>query len=486
MAGHASRDVLVGKNYIGGSWRASDGDETYTTVDPMHPSRTVGVIAASTETDVKHAVESAAAASTEWAALSTARRGRFLELAASALESHAEEVAQDITAEMGKPIRDARTEVAGTLQLLRYTAQEAFWPRGEHYEQLGGHGYVLTHRRPLGVIAAITPWNFPCLIPVRKLAPALVYGNTVVLKPAHDAALGSLHIAAAFEEAELPPGVLNVLTGSGSRIGSALLDHPEVRGVTFTGSTEVGRWLRDAATPLGVRGQLEMGGQNFLVVMADADLDAAVEAAFAGAYFMAGQKCTSTRRIFAQDAVYERFKRRLTTRVQQAKVGDPTDPQVELGPVANKSQFEEVMAAIDRGQQEGGSIVAGGQRLDDEGYIVAPTLFESVPDDAYLSRQEVFGPVASLYRFKDLDEALARANALDYGLSAAIFTSSLSTARRFEQEAKAGVIHVNSQTCGAEVHVPFGGIDASGFGAHEMGRSTIEFFTDLITVYVDA
>lgn len=476
---------FTGRNYVGGGWRPSGCGETYTTYDPMHPARPVSVAASSTEVDVEAAVASAAAAAPGWAALSTARRGVYLTKAADALESRAEDVARDMTAEMGKPIRDARVEVAGALQILRYAAHEVFWARGEHYEQLATNGRILTRRRPLGVVALITPWNFPCLIPVRKLAPALIYGNTAVLKPAHDAPLGGLHVAAAFADAGLPPGVLNFVTGSGSTVGSALVRDPRIRGVSFTGSVATGCWVRDTATPLGKRVQLELGGQNPLVVMADADLELAVEAAFAGAYGSAGQKCTSTRRIYVQDTAYTVFRRKLLERIQRSIVGDPADPDVEVGPLVSESQFEEIMAAIDRGRQEGGTIVAGGSRADEEGYVVAPTLFEGVRDDAYLSRREVFGPVASLYRFDTLDEALERANAVEFGLSASIFTSSLSAATRFEREAQAGVIHVNSQTPGAEVHVPFGGIDSSGFGPHEQGRAAIEFFTDVVTVYID-
>jgi acyl-CoA reductase-like NAD-dependent aldehyde dehydrogenase len=320
---------------------------------------------------------------------------------------------------------------------------------------------------------------------VWKLAPALVYGNTVVLKLAYEAPLTGLHVASAFADAGLPAGVLNVLTGRGSTIGAALVRHPGVCAISFTGSVATGSWIRDEATARGKRVQLELGGHNPLIVMADADLDRAVEAAFAGAFWSAGQKCTATRRIYVESPVYETFRERLLDRIARGRVGDPLDPETEVGPIVNEGQFEEVTAAVKRGRNEGGSVIAGGERADEDAYLLAPTLFEGVTDDAFLSCEEVFGPVASLYRFDTLDEALRRANGGPFGLSASIFTSSLATATVFQNDVQAGLIHVNSQTAGADVHVPFGGIKGSGFGPHEQGRAAIEFYTDQVTIYVD-
>ena len=257
--------------------------------------------------------------------------------------------------------------------------------------------------------------------------------------------------------------------------------------ISFTGSVAVGRRVREAATAAGRRVQLELGGQNPLLVMADADLGRAVEAAYAGAFLAAGQKCTATRRIYAQQDVYDEFRERLLERMSRAVIGDPADPRTEVGPLVNRRQYDVVLQAIEEGRRQGGELLTGGSRGDDDdGYFVSPTLFEHVRDTADLARREVFGPVASLFRFATLEEALARANDVEYGLSAAIFTSALATARRFAGAARAGVIHVNSATTGAEVHVPFGGIKASGWGPHEQGRAAIEFYTDVSTVYLDA
>ena len=475
----------AGLNYVGGQWQPAASGDTYTKLNPMRPSETVGEFASSSEADAAAAVAAAQEAFAGWAALPMARRGAYLTAAADVLATRAEQVAHDMSTEMGKPLRESRGEAARAAQILRYAASEAFRAVGEHFEQTATGAQVSTRRRPLGVVALITPWNFPLAIPIWKLAPALVYGNTVVLKLAYEAPLTGLHVAQAFADAELPPGVLNVLTGRGSTVGAALVRDPRVRAISFTGSVATGQSVRDEATKLGKRVQLELGGHNPLIVAADADLDRAVEAAYAGAFWSAGQKCTATRRIYVQDAVYDTFKQTLLARIERGRVGDPLDPETEVGPIVNETQFDDVLAAIERGRQEGGELLAGGERADDDAYLIAPTVFEGVADEAFLSCEEVFGPVTSLYRFATLDEALARANGVQFGLSAAIFTSSLATATRFQTEAQAGLIHVNSQTAGAEVHVPFGGIKASGFGPHEQGRAAIEFYTDQVTIYVD-
>src|SRR4051795_9992730 len=411
----------AGLNYVGGAWVPSASGETYTRTSPMRPSELVGEFSASAEADADAAVAAAAEAFAGWAASPLAVRGRYLNGAAAALEARGEEIARDMAVEMGKPLREARGETARASQILRYAASEAFRPVGEHFEQSMTGAQVSTRRRPVGVVALITPWNFPIAIPIWKLAPALVYGNTVVLKLAYEAPRTGLHIAEAFAEADLPAGVLNILTGRGSTVGAALVRDPRVRAISFTGSVATGHSVRDEATKTGKRVQLELGGHNPLIVMADADLDRAVEAAYAGAFWSAGQKCTATRRIFVQDEVYDRFRSQLLARIDRGKVGDPLDPDVEVGPIVNETQFDDVMGAIDRGRESGYAVAAGGKRADDDGYLIPPTLFENVPDDGFLSCEEVFGPVASLYRFATLDEALERANAVEFGLSAGIF-----------------------------------------------------------------
>jgi aldehyde dehydrogenase (NAD+) len=476
---------MNGRNYIAGAWAEARGGETYEKANPWRPAESVGPFASSAEDDVDAAVAAAAEAFPAWARLPLAARGAYLTAAAAALEQRAEEIARDMSTEMGKPLREARGETARAAQILRYSASEAFRPVGEHFEQSLTGRQVSTRRRPVGVVGLITPWNFPIAIPVWKLAPALMYGNTVVLKLAYEAPQTGLHVAAAFAEAGLPAGVLNVLTGRGSTVGAALVRDPRVRAISFTGSVATGHGVRDEATRAGKRVQLELGGHNPLIVTADADLGRAAEAAYAGAFWSAGQKCTATRRIYVEDGAYDAFREAFLARIERGRVGDPLDPETEVGPIVNQSQFDEIAAAVERGRSEGGELAAGGERAHDEALLLPPTVFENVRDDAFLSCEEVFGPVTSLYRFGDLDEALARANAVPFGLAASIFTSSLATATRFQDEAQAGLLHVNSQTAGAEVHVPFGGIKQSGFGPHEQGRAAIEFYTEVVTIYVD-
>ncbi len=472
-------------NFVGGEWRPSAAGTTYEKRSPWRPSEVIGEFPASGAADVDAAVEAAAAAFPEWSGRPAAQRSAVLARAADAIEARVEQIARDMTLEMGKPLREARMEAARGAAILRYFAGEAWRPKGELFEQSASGSSVYTVRRPLGVVGLITPWNFPAAIPVWKTAPALVYGNTVVMKLAQEAPLTGLHLAACLEEAGLPAGVFNIVVGRGSEVGTPLVRHPEVKAISFTGSVAIGKQVRDEATALGKRVQLELGGHNPLIVMADADLDRAVEAAYAGAFWSAGQKCTATRRIYIQEAVYEGFRASLLARIERGVVGDPSEPETEVGPIVNEKQLDEVLAGIERGRADGGTVVAGGARIDDEAYLLAPTVFEDVGDDAFLSCEEVFGPVTSLYRFSELDDAVRRANAVAFGLSASIFTSDLANAQRFVNELEAGILHVNSQTAGADVHVPFGGIKGSGFGPHEQGRAAIEFYTEVVTVYHD-
>jgi acyl-CoA reductase-like NAD-dependent aldehyde dehydrogenase len=481
-------DTITGApaaNFIAGQWTASQSGSVYERHNPWRPSEAVGEFPSSGADDVAAAVAAAEQARRGWAKLSGAARGAYLSRAADALESRQEEIAQDMTREMGKPLRESRGEAGRAAQILRFFAAEGLRPVGQLFEQSASGAVVYTRRRPVGVVGLITPWNFPIAIPTWKTAPALAYGNTVVMKLAQDSPLTGLHLAWAFAQAGLPEGVLNIVIGRGSAAGEPLITAPEVRAVSFTGSVPVGEGVRDKATALGKRVQLELGGHNPLIVADDATLDAAVTAAYAGAYWSAGQKCTATRRMYVQSGVYDVFKERLLARIAAGRVGDPADPETEVGPVVNEKQFEEILEGIQRGRDQGGTVLAGGDRADDEGYLIAPTLFENVDDHAFLSCEEVFGPVSSLYRFEAIDEAIERANGVRFGLSASVYTTNLRTAQQCVEGLEAGILHVNSQTAGAEVHVPFGGTKDSGFGPHEQGSAAHEFYTEEITVYQD-
>src|SRR4051794_2428439 len=472
-------------NFIGGEWLPSTSGRTYEKHSPWRPTELVGEFPASGEEDVDAAVEAALAAFPGWARTPAVKRGAILNKAADIIEQRAEQIAQDMTLEMGKPIRESRMEAVRASQVFRFYSSEGWRRSGERFEQMLTGSVAYTVQRPLGVVGLITPWNFPAAIPAWKAAPALVYGNTVVLKLAQEAPLTGLHLAACLEEAGLPGGVFNIVVGRGSEVGTPLVAHPDVKAISFTGSVPVGQGVRDQATKLGKRVQLELGGHNPVVVMADADLQRAVELVYAGAFWSAGQKCTATRRVYVEEPVYDEFRSRLVERMQSGTVGDPNDATTEVGPLVSEKQFDEILAGIERGKADGGTVLAGGERLDEEAFLIAPTLFEGVADDAFLSCEEVFGPVASLYRFSDLDEALRRANAVEFGLSAAIFTSNLGSARTFTENIEAGIIRVNGQTAGVDVHVPFGGIKGSGFGPHEQGRAARDFYTETVTVYED-
>ncbi|HEY4828244.1 MAG TPA: aldehyde dehydrogenase family protein [Solirubrobacteraceae bacterium] len=472
-------------NFVSGRWSASRSGRTYERRNPWRPSELLGEFPSSTADDVDAAVQAAADAWPEWAAMPAVKRGALLTRAAGAIESRVEDIAQDMTREMGKPLRESRGEAARAAQILRFFGGEGWRPVGEMFEQSATGATVYSRRRALGVVGLITPWNFPIAIPTWKAAPALAYGNTVVLKLAQDAPLTGLHLARAFEEAELPDGVLNVVVGRGGAVGDPLVADPRVAAISFTGSVPVGQGVRERAVALGKRVQLELGGHNPLIVADDAKLDAAVQAAYIGAFWSAGQKCTATRRIYVQDGLYGQFREQLLSRIEAGKVGDPSDPATEVGPVVNESQFENIMEGIARGRDEGGTVLAGGERADPDAYLIAPTVFENVADDAFLSCEEVFGPVTTLYRYGTLDEAIERANRVRFGLSAAVFTTSLATATRCVNELQAGIIHVNSQTAGADVHVPFGGVKESGYGPHEQGRAALQFYTEEVTVYQD-
>lgn len=473
-------------NFVAGEWAAARGGRTYERHNPWRPSDVVGEFPRSSAEDVDAAVSAASDAFSEWSALPAAKRGAILTRAAAVIEARVEDIAQDMTREMGKPLRESRLEAARMAQILRFFGGEGWRPIGQMYEQSLTGSAVYTRRRPLGVVGLITPWNFPAAIPAWKTAPALAYGNTVVLKLAQDSPLTGLHLVRALEEAGLPDGVLNVVIGRGSEVGEPLVRDPRVPAISFTGSVPVGHGVRDSAASLGKRVQLELGGHNPLIVAEDAKLDAAITAAYVGAFWSAGQKCTATRRIYIQDGIYDEFRDRFLQRIEEGKVGDPSDPDTEVGPIVNETQFDSVMNGIARGRDEGGTVLTGGVRADPDAYLIAPTVFENVADDAFLSCEEVFGPVTTLYRYGSLEEAIARANGVRFGLSAAVFTTSLATATRCADELQSGIIHVNSQTAGAEVHVPFGGIKSSGYGPHEQGRAAIDFYTEEITVYQDA
>ncbi len=477
--------MAVFDNFIRGEWRASATGRTYEKRNPFKPDEVVGEFPASDEGDVEDAVGAAEDAYQQWSTTVPQQRGALLLRAAEIVASRVDSIAAEMTAEMGKPLRESRGEVARGAETLRFCAGETWRAVGEIFSNSTTGSQIQAIRRPLGVVGLITPWNFPWSIPLWKAAPALAFGNTVVLKPAQEAPLTALRMAECFADAGIPAGVFNVIVGRGSEIGTPLVTHRHVRAISFTGSGPVGHHVRDLAAAHGKRVQLELGGHSPLIVLADADLPRASEAAFSGAFWSAGQKCTATRRIYVQEPIYDEFRTLLLERIKRAAVGDPTDPKTEVGPLVNKTQMDDVLGAVERGRSEGGSVAVGGIQLGGEGFVVPPTVFENVDDDAYLSREEVFGPVTSLYRVSSLEEAIERANSTAYGLSASLFTRELASVNRFVAGVHAGVLRVNAATAGGEPHVPFGGSKASGYGPREQGRAAREFYTESVTVYMN-
>jgi acyl-CoA reductase-like NAD-dependent aldehyde dehydrogenase len=472
--------------FIDGRWRPTE--HSYERRNPARPAEVVGRFASAAPEDVDVAFRAARAAAPAWRALGGIARGEILHRAAAALDARREEVARALTVEEGKAIRDARAEVARGAAILRYFAGECDQPEGEVYASATPGTLLYTAREPLGVVAAITPWNFPVAIPVWKIAPALAFGNTVVWKPGEIVPLCAVKLAEVFADAGLPVGVLNLLTGSSaSGLGRVLTGHPEVDAITFTGSNRVGRAIRQAAADRGVKVQLELGGKNPAVVLADADLDRAVELTVRGAMFSTGQRCTATSRSIVVEDVFDAFVERLLVRVEGLRVGDPADDTVDLGPLASADQHRSVLDYLDVARGEGLVAACGGTAgAPEDGYFVDPTVYVDVPPNARIAREEIFGPVLAVIRARDAVHALALANDTEYGLAASVFTRDLAAALDFARRAAAGVVHVNGETAGAEPHVPFGGMKASSSHSREQGRAAREFFTDIKTIYVEA
>jgi acyl-CoA reductase-like NAD-dependent aldehyde dehydrogenase len=471
---------------IDGEWQDTDGHST--DVDPSTGSE-FARIARGTAADAERAVASARRAFPGWSAMPASSRGRILFDAADVLTADSEAWARLMAREMGKPLAEARAECLRAASILRYHAGEAHRPFGEHFASDTGSTWLFTRREPLGVVSLITPWNFPAAIPTWKLAPALVFGNTVVLKLAGDAPLTGLRLVHALVEAGLPAGVLNVILGPGGELGTAIVEHPDVAAVSFTGSTEVGRALVTKCAALGKRVQAEMGGHNPALVRADANVQQALDAVALGAFASAGQKCTATRRVYVARRLYDDFVSGLAERAQKLRVGPALEPGTDMGPLAGPSQLQDVIAEVEAAAGEA-ELVAGGRRLEDDGLdggaFMAPTVFAEVDTESALATREVFGPVVAVWPMEDDDQLIDLANRTSYGLSAAIFTRDLNWARTFVERVRAGIVHVNSQTAGAEVHVPFGGLGSSSYGPHEQGRSAIEFYTQDKTIYLDA
>lgn len=476
------------KNFINGTWTESLSGEVQKSINPANYEDIVGYVQMSTKVEVNQAVSAAKEAQKSWKKLAGSERGAYLYKVADILEKRLDEVAETMTREMGKTLPEAKGETARGVAILRYYAGEGIRKVGDVIPSTDSKALMFTSRVPLGVVGVITPWNFPVAIPIWKMAPALIYGNTVLLKPAQETAVTAAKVIECFGEACLPAGVVNFVTGSGSVIGQAITDHPDVNGVTFTGSNNVGKGIGQAALNRGAKYQLEMGGKNPVIVAADADLDLAVEATISGAFRSTGQKCTATSRVIVEASIYETFKEKLVVKTKEITVGNGLKDGIWMGPSASEGQLNTVLSFIEKGKQEGARLVVGGNRLTsgeyDKGYFVEPTIFDNVTSDMTIAQEEIFGPVIALIQVNSMEDALAIANDVQYGLSASIFTSNISNMLSFIEDMEAGLVRINAESAGVELQAPFGGMKQSSSHSREQGEAAKEFFTSIKTVFI--
>jgi acyl-CoA reductase-like NAD-dependent aldehyde dehydrogenase len=476
----------VRANYIGGEWL--EGSATVDDVNPSDLSDVVGEFAVADEAQVDAAIGAAAAAAPVWAASTPAERFTVLERVGLELEARAQEFGEQLSREEGKPRAEGVGEVLRASQLFRFFAGEALRIPGEHVRSVRPGVDVDVLREPLGVVGVITPWNFPIAIPAWKIAPALAYGCTVVFKPAELVPASAWSMVEICARAGLPPGVLNLVVGPGRVVGERLLHDPRVRGVTFTGSQVIGSRVAQALAARFGKAQLEMGGKNPLVILDDADLDVAVDCAVQGAFFQTGQRCTASSRLIVTEGIHDRFVDAVVERMRSLRVGHALGDDTDIGPVVSADQLEQDLEYLTVGRDEGAELVHGGTRLEREtdGYFLEPALFVSTANEMRVNREEIFGPIATVIRAGDADEALALANDTEFGLSAGVCTTSLAHAVRFRDGLQAGIVTVNLPTAGVDFHVPFGGTKGSSSGSREQGRYAVEFFTTVKTAYVRA
>lgn len=478
--------IPVFQNYIGGAWVACATGATYDNINPADNRDIVGRLQDSSEEDALAAVEAAHAACASWKQTPLTRRAKILIEAARLLETRANDIARELTREEGKPLSQAKAEVLRSAETLRFYAVEGQTYTGETFPQDDPQMVVYTQREPLGVVTVISPWNFPISIPSRKIAPALITGNTVVFKPSTDAPISGYRLVEALVEAGAPPGVLNFITGRASRVGKALTQSPQVRAITFTGSTAAGQAIHRSAD-FTTRLQMELGGKNPLIVMPDADLDRAVQLVIQGGFSLSGQACTGTSRVLVHKQVRQAFTDKLLERVSQLKVGSGLEEGFDLGPLATESQLNTVLEYIDIGKSEARHLTGGERLLEGHfahGYYVTPAVFTDVTPSMRIAREEIFGPVIAIMEVDDYEQAIHIANDTEYGLSAAICTADPILAHRFANDIQAGTVKINRTTTGNLVNAPFGGLKRSSTSTYrESGRVGLEFFLQTKTVY---
>src|SRR5215213_7157652 len=489
-AAHARTAPKSYQNYIGGEWVSAASGEWFENTNPADTRDVVGRFPVSDASDVERAVSAARDAADRWRRLPAPRRAEMLFRLGEILIRNKDKFAREMTREMGKVLKETGGDVQEAIDCTYYTAGEGRRLHGFTTPAEMPEKFAMCVRQPVGLCGLITPWNFPMAIPSWKLIPALVCGNTVVIKPAEDTPLSTYNLVKACEEAGIPPGVVNLVTGYGETAGAALVEHPSVRLISFTGSTEVGRIVAGACAERNAICSLEMGGKNVIMVMEDADLDLAVEGAVWGAFGTSGQRCTASSRIVVHKKVYKKFTQLLVERAKNLRVGDGQDARTDVGPVVNADALHRILGYIEIGvKEDGANLACGGKRLEGgahaDGYFVEPTVFTDASPQMRISQEEIFGPVTTVIPANSLEDAVEIVIFVRYGLSTSIYTADVNRAFRAMQEMYTGIFYVNSSTIGAEVHLPFGGTKATGNGHREAGTQVLDIFTEWKSIYVD-
>jgi acyl-CoA reductase-like NAD-dependent aldehyde dehydrogenase len=477
-------------NYIGGQWVAAASGRTFENRNPSDTSDLIGTFADSGPEDVAKAVAAARDAFPRWRAVPAPKRGEILYRAAEILVRRKEEFSRDMTREMGKVLAETRGDVQEAIDMTYYMAGEGRRQFGQTTPSELSNKFQMSVRMPVGIAGLITPWNFPMAIPSWKMMPALILGNTVVIKPASDTPLSVVNLIHALEEAGLPKGVVNMVTGGGTQVGAPLMGDKDVHIVSFTGSTEVGRKVSEACAPAFKHCHLEMGGKNIIMVMDDARLDLAVDGAVWGGFGTSGQRCTAASRVAVHRKVYREFVDRFVPRAKALRVGNGlTDESADMGPCVNEGQRGTVEKYVKIGIEEGATLLTGGHRLDKgvhaKGYFHEPTIFGDVKPSMRIAREEIFGPVVSVIPVDSLDEAIEVGNSVEYGLSASIYTQDINSAFRAMRDMYTGIFYVNAPTIGAETHLPFGGTKNTGNGHREACTQALEVFSEWKSIYID-
>ena len=475
-------------NFIAGQWHDSHSGETFASTNPARTSEIIGYFQKSTVADLEEAIAAARTAQPAWAATPAPVRGEILLRTALLLQQYQEELATLMTREMGKVLKETRGDVQTAIDVAKYVAGDGRRAEGETIPSGLPNKFNMTIRQPLGIVGIITPWNFPMAIPAWKTFPALLAGNAVILKPASDTPLLALKLAEMLQQAGLPDGVLNVITGPGGTLGDALASHKQVNMISLTGSTEVGRHVAEICGRDLRRCTLELGGKNAVIVLEDADLDLAVESVAWGGFGTTGQRCTATSRVIVHRAVQQAFSDRLVAAAEKLRIGDGLDSAIDMGPLVNKGRVKAVHEYTQIGQQEGAKLLTGGSPLHDseysDGAFYRPTIFTNVQPDMRIAREEVFGPFVSILPVSSYEEAVQVANSTEYGLSTSVFTNDARLTFRAMRDIESGLLYFNAPTTGAEIQMPFGGMKASGNGHRELGTSAVEEFSEIKSIFV--